>query len=933
MVAINENDFIKEAIFCIKENDFIKSKALFFYFPEISAPFQNRLLYEISKAPDEMAYKLIQHISGLKITNENVRAKLYEVILDKSYRSSEFVLKLIKTDSAENKKVILKVVRNLKLKTAVPDLLDMLGKETDVILLQDTLKTMSKIGDDSCLSAMSDFVFYGDPDLKSTAVLSLAEIGTQKALDVLIRISTTSKVDQLILDTIESLTQLLSQEEEEEKEEAVIDLPESKDVLQATVESGKVVSKEKETKLSIRKQLIKMLQADDFQSRYLAIEQLMGSNIIKEKRLIELFETDNIDVKLNILQLLDFINTENVIDTIKKFFYSNPEDVNLRFAIYDTIKNISQFKSVISVIDGLEDKNELVRMAASSAINESLSDVHIEGIKSKIETVGDTSRKIVEAIVDSKSINIFEALMGSDAFMNRAINHLSRDVHPAIRNYFINYLTERGNASKAGSIGEIIAEFDTKRPVIFMVHGSTTVQNYYNKILCKFFNVFSFSTPEEAMMKLLHNIPDLLITDLYLDDIDGISFANLFQSLFEKNSPNVMMMSNRVESALVKENSYDFFNLSLTPIAIIEKIKKVVGNETQSMQRELFITGINQLIKSSFVNLRPIGISLLEKTKTDVVGLLTKNFNSKNNFLISKSLDILSKVGKMGDKKLAEIFSEMTVKSTSALVRSSAYDAIGRLLFYKDNISIAQIFKEKNYNARLSAVQYIDKFVDDKIIMELKNLTETSSNMSKDIVSAIVDSYSFNIFNKLIKFDTFAELATFHLSQNVHQTTRDFFLDKLRAQRLNRMARSIQNDVHVSSSDDENIIFILSDSKVRVSILTSLLNNPFLSLIPMKNFEEAMDMIMMVNPVLIISDLCIAGNSVLRHLRKIRRDLGENSPPVAVITSVENFQGFACLDQSKRVSHDNLNCFGIKKVFARPMDINKIKSYVAGVVK
>jgi len=1008
MVAINESDFIKEAVFCIKESDFIKAQALFFYFPKISAPFQNRLLYEISKAPDEMAYKLIQHISSLTITEEEVREKLYEVIMDKAYRSSDFVLKLIKTGSPENKRVILKVIKNLKLKSAIPDLLDMLGSETDIKILQDALKVMAKIGDDSCISAIADFVFYGDPGLKSAAVYSLAEIRSAKALEALKEISGTAKVDQLILDTIAAsidlLESILHEEEELEaalleeelaEEEAVeeeisatsIEVPEvvetitakapakPKDappiVVEAPVEPKTPVQPkkvtqtapplavkkkdivDKEKKLPVYQRLLKMLKSDGFKERYSAIEQFMGAETgKKEERLIELLESDtlapsDIDLKINALKILDFINSEDTVDAIRKLFYSNPADDNLKFAVYDIVKNIPQFKSVISIIDGLEDRNELIRMASSCAMNELLSDVHIEGIKSKIETVGDVSQKIVEAIVDSQSVNIFEALIGSDAFMSRAINHLSYHAYPQTRNFFIKYLTDRGNVALAGTIGEIISGFDAKRPVIFVVHGSKTVQHYFNKILYKFFNVFSFSTPEEAILAIINNtieklpaptkdenlfniiIPDLLLTDLYLDDIDGISFSDLFKSLFEDGGPETMIISDRIESGLKNITSHKFFNLALNKTKIIEDIKKTVGTETKALQRKLFIAGINQLVQSSFINLRPAGIALLEKTGANTLNLLKENLKTNDTFLISKTLDI---IGNTGNQKTSKTVCELALESASALVRSSAYSTMGKLLFQNSSMDVSQILKEKNYCTKLSAVRYLDKIVDAKIVGELKNLTETSGKISKDITAAIIDSHSFNIFNKLIKFDTFAELATFHLSRNVHQTTRDFFLDKLKAQGLNRIVRSVQGDVDVFASEDENLIFIVTDSKIRISIFTNLLNLPSLSLIPMENWKEAMEMIVMAQPKLIISDLYIQGASVLKYLRMVKRELGKETVPVAVISNIDDFKGLACLDQSKRISKDNLNCFGIKKVFSRPMDLKLIKAYVTEVV-
>ena len=80
MSAINPQDFIAELLFCIEKTDLIKGKALLQYFVDIPENAQNRVLYELSKAPNDIAFQLLSHIGKLHLPNTTIKTRICQLI-------------------------------------------------------------------------------------------------------------------------------------------------------------------------------------------------------------------------------------------------------------------------------------------------------------------------------------------------------------------------------------------------------------------------------------------------------------------------------------------------------------------------------------------------------------------------------------------------------------------------------------------------------------------------------------------------------------------------------------------------------------------------------------------------------------------------------------------------------------------------------------
>jgi CheY-like chemotaxis protein len=200
----------------------------------------------------------------------------------------------------------------------------------------------------------------------------------------------------------------------------------------------------------------------------------------------------------------------------------------VRFAAYETISKLPQVHSSVSLIDGISDPSEQVRIAAATAINHNLSDIVVSGLLSKIETSGRHSKRahITHAIIDSYAGNIFSRLLGSDSFVFLATDYLS-GCHERTVSYFSDILVKRGTRSLARTIRDNARVKENDMPLtIFCVDDSQICLKYYTKLFHSMGHVpFTFENPEEALTEMQKMRPHLVITDLNILGINGLQLS------------------------------------------------------------------------------------------------------------------------------------------------------------------------------------------------------------------------------------------------------------------------------------------------------------------------------------------------------------------------------------------------------------------------
>lgn len=139
-----------------------------------------------------------------------------------------------------------------------------------------------------------------------------------------------------------------------------------------------------------------------------------------------------------------------------------------------------------------------------------------------------------------------------------------------------------------------------KNPLIFIVEDDVSFSEFLETILKEEgYEVFSFSEAEKALKALLELEPQIVITDLKLPGIDGISFIERAKKLLPEAEFLLITAFGSIPSAVsaLKKGAYDYLTKPLnSPDELLEKIKNILE------EKEI------KTIKSEFEEIPPFEI-------------------------------------------------------------------------------------------------------------------------------------------------------------------------------------------------------------------------------------------------------------------------------------------------------------------------------------
>ncbi len=529
--AINQ-DFINEINAAISSKQRDLSDKIIPMLSKMNDATIHRCLFEISTAPDTRSYDMLGKLLSLKDLQPWLKSEVTELVLDKAMLNTAFVILFIENSDIEAQTA------------AVPVFANILVTETDTHILYEILKTIGNTREKSCIDVVADFIFYDNDELKTAAVDALEKIGGGSALKRLVFASTTSKSDQQIYGAIDRLEQSLVKEKTDEVEDVVDQFAARSDTLQCLDDDSDLI------------QLINMLNSKSPHDRHTAIDLLIETGVKAIPAVSENINMDSSDSIVNGLDILGNINHEAAMPAVLKILNQNHTDSNVRFAAYEAIAKLPHSDSITSLIKGIDDPVEQVRIAAVTAIDKSLSDILTAGILSKIETFGQKSNQkaIVSAIIDSYAGNVFSSLLRSDSFVFIASDYLERS-NPQTLSFFVDILNKRGTRTLARSIQENASGSKVGKGLsIYIADDSEIMLNVY----IRFFHAMGhiptvFEDPVDALSAIDRKKPDLVITDLNMLNMNGLKFTEKIRSKYHSADLPVILIT--TQSDFVKEHA------------------------------------------------------------------------------------------------------------------------------------------------------------------------------------------------------------------------------------------------------------------------------------------------------------------------------------------------------------------------------------------
>jgi len=517
MAGINEKDFLDELLFCINESDIIKVQALLQYFPGIKPDTQNTVLYKISQVRGKMFYLMIEFIMQIDIKNDDVREKISQVILNKALKNKVFIRNLLKNSSSMNLLILLKVIQDIDYKESLDELIQLLSIEKNVGVLAEIVKAISFFKDENTLPLIAEFAFSKDDFLAETAILSVGSFYNYKALEIL---------NEIYL--VESLSQDL-------KKKTKISILDTETFFKNEQDDLKVAVNKEDSEKSPDIQTL--LTTSDFHTKYDFIKLPLELNSELTDKISNLITSDNTDLLINLLQILNGTDDTLVFKSVNKLLYNQNLPDHMKLFLFELISRNKGFESAMHLVEELTNTNELIRFAAAAALNSNVTDIIVAGIRNRIETTGTTPKTITAAIIDSRSDVIFNKLLKSDTFIELATYHISEKTSPEIYDHYCSFLKQKKlNYILRHIRKRSFSKIKQPEKIVYIIHETPFINHWISLVLYKNgFKSVCFTTISEAINNFASFTPDFIFTDLYSDEINGILFSEEIKKVFHIN--------------------------------------------------------------------------------------------------------------------------------------------------------------------------------------------------------------------------------------------------------------------------------------------------------------------------------------------------------------------------------------------------------------
>ncbi|PID74774.1 MAG: hypothetical protein CSB28_01450 [Desulfobacterales bacterium] len=316
-MAINQEDFLNELDFCLEHNDIIKAKALlqFASDSDISSDLQKKAMGHLARGPENIVFPLLEYLTHLAISDVSVQDAIYELILDKAYGNTPLLLEYIRTGKEKRTRILfLRAAGDLMLAPAFDELSEILLQETDREILLTAITSMGQLQLPTGIAPLTVMAQNPDRDIRLKAILAIGRISTPEA--------------------VEALAGFLGTDEQT-----------SKMAVEAMAEIQNLNALQKITSL---------LGSSNTLIRDTAIDQLIKMGKKATPIITRAFQDANPDYLIHLITTLGYIGDAAAVPTLVSIINTQPENANIRQAVYESMERIPSQKTAICLAQGSE---------------------------------------------------------------------------------------------------------------------------------------------------------------------------------------------------------------------------------------------------------------------------------------------------------------------------------------------------------------------------------------------------------------------------------------------------------------------------------------------------------------------------------------------------------------------------------------------------
>jgi len=299
--------------------------------------------------------------------------------------------------------------------------------------------------------------------------------------------------------------------------------------------------------------------------------------------LLEAFEQGDTDNKILSANVLGFIADRSGADGLVAAFDKGlADDLNVRYAVYEALGRIGSMKSIICLVDGLQEEDELILMAVIGGMEKHVNPGMIAALTKMIIAANDQSDKLAKAVIASRATAIFDALYETEGAADALMDALIGSKDAQIIEEFRQILSEIGGDRAEGDIARLpqlsaatnkALAADDSRSMCAMHRAILTDLGYEPFIAANGEEAYDFVEQGEEF--------DVIITDMNMPVMDGMELVSKLRNTHGYEDVPIIMVTTESEASQVdmakKAGVTAFVTKPFKPDTLKAKIQEVTS--------------------------------------------------------------------------------------------------------------------------------------------------------------------------------------------------------------------------------------------------------------------------------------------------------------------------------------------------------------------
>ncbi len=405
---------------------------------------------------------------------------------------------------------------------ALPLIRHILNQETDPDILGRVITLAGEKQINGLTDDLTEYLFYGDPTLKSLAIQSLVQMDSPEALGRLEQVAATEKCDGEILNAIDFLAARIP-----------------------AISRQAAMHHEKREFSQTDETFLNHLVSKNPHEQFEAFQYFANSRDKVFQAVSRMDETCNPALLMILLRIVAITRPPEAVKLLLHIITREKPQASLRFMVYNALQAYPDILGTSVLISSISDPVAHVRISAAKMLNKHCTSFVIAAIKSKIESGTATGANLAISILDARAVNLTEKLIPSDSFFYTAFQHMEQNASLPVIDSFIEALEKRNMRSSIKRCRSLRQQRAEKHlPRIMMVNPSRACLDAFSaKMSPAGYETLLFSSPQEAFERLMEEKPGILITGIFLGDMHCIDFIKEVRTLYPEEELPVIVSS------------------------------------------------------------------------------------------------------------------------------------------------------------------------------------------------------------------------------------------------------------------------------------------------------------------------------------------------------------------------------------------------------